>query len=138
MKTDDADDGTAEKLTERPWIHLASAHDVESWINNYDWELRRHAAQAGAAEAAIGFRLAHGGEIILQTMPEGSIRLEVTPEAEWAAPVISAATGLDAPPGAAIWDLPSDVLTQLVLGLSSLIVSVRPVTVTRKKQRITW
>jgi hypothetical protein len=137
MMTDDTDDASTEKLTERPWIHLESTHDVESWINNYDWELRRHAAQAGAAEAAIGFRLAHGGEIILQTMPEGGVRLELTSEAEWIAPVISAATGLDAP-DAAIWALPADVLTQLVLGLSSLIVSVRPVTVTKKKQRITW
>src|SRR4051812_8528048 len=134
MTTDDtnrsmheSDDGATEKLSERPWIHLESSHDVEAWISNYDWELRRHAAEAGATEAAIGFRLAHGGEIILQTMPEGAVRLEVTPEAEWAAPVISAATGVGAP-HAAIWMLPADVLTQLVLGLSSLIVAVRPVT----------
>jgi len=130
-------DGAVDELAERPWIHLETTHDVESWVSNYDWDLRRHAAQSGASEVAICFRLEHGGEIVVQTMPEGEVRLEVPPEAEWAIPLISAATGVQAS-GTAIWTLPADVLTQLVLGLSSLIASVRPVAIARKRQRITW
>jgi len=57
---------------------------------------------------------------------EGAILLDVTPEAEWVAPVITAATGIEAPRGQ-MWVLPDDKLTQLVLGLSSLIASTRMV-----------
>ena len=55
---------------------------------------------------------------------EDAILLDVTPEAEWVVPVITAATGIDAP-HSQIWVLPNDRLTQLVLGLNSLIASSR-------------
>jgi hypothetical protein len=48
----------------------------------------------------------------------------VDPEAAWAAPLVSAATGAAAPKGQ-IWVLLDEVLTQLVLGLSPLIASSR-------------
>lgn len=54
----------------------------------------------------------------------GGILLDVTPDAEWAVPVITAATKIEAPP-MQIWVLPDDVLTQLVLGLNSLIAATR-------------
>ena len=53
--------------------------------------------------------------------------LDVTPEAEWVAPLITAATQVQAP-RAQIWALPGDKLTQLVLGLSPLLATTRLVT----------
>lgn len=146
MITDPPDDTShdpdaPEEIAERPWIHLTNTHDVEAWIDNYNWNLQRYVKQGNAAGAGICFRLEHGGEIYLHTTSEGEIVLDVTPDAEWATPVITAATGAAAP-GAQIWLLPGDVLTQLVLGLSGLIASSRAVTdhpfTPKKRQRITW
>ena len=135
------DPDVPEEIAERPWIHLTNTHDVEAWIDNYNWDLQRHVKQGNAASAGICFRLAHGGEIFLHTTSEGDVVLDVTPDAEWATPVITAATGVETP-HARIWLLPGDVLTQLVLGLSGLIASSRAVVDhqfnTKKKQRITW
>lgn len=129
------------EITDRPWIHLTNTHDVEAWIDNYNWDLQRHVKQTNAAGAGICFHLAHGGDIFMHTTSEGDVVLDVTPEADWAAPVITAATGTENP-GTQLWILPGDVMTQLVLGLSGLIGSSRVVTShqfnTRKKQRITW
>ena len=66
---------------------------------------------------------------------ECAILLDVTPEAEWAAPAITAATGIAAP-HSQIWVLPDDSLTQLVLGLSSLIASSRIVISHRYKTKM--
>jgi hypothetical protein len=147
MTTDQNDDNLPdengpEETFERPWIHLKSTHDVEAWIDSYNWELQRRVKQSNAAVGAgVCFILAHGGEIFMHTTPEGEVLLDVTPEAEWVAPVIAAATDVN-PPNAQIWVLPGDVLTQLIFGLSALIASTRPVTShpfnTKKKQRITW
>ena len=41
-------------------------------------------------------------------------------EAAWVAPLLTAATGCPAPAGQ-IWQLPAEVLTQLIFGLNSLI-----------------
>jgi len=109
---------------ERPWIVLKTTYDVEAWIDHYNRELQRTVEKNNAGGYGICFRLEHGGEIFLHTMPEGDILLDVTPEAEWIAPVISAATGVPAP-GKQIWALPGHTLTQLVLGLSSLIAATR-------------
>jgi putative hemolysin len=131
----------AEEITARPWIPLNTTHDVEAWINNYDWDLRRHAAHASAAGAGICFCLEQGGEIVMQTTPEGDVLLDVKPEAQWVVPAITAATGVETPDGQ-IWMLSGDVLIQLVLGLSGLIASSRPVINhqfnTKNKQRINW
>lgn len=111
-------------LPERPWIVLTSTYDVEAWIDRYNWDLREAVGKLNTTGQGICFRLEHGGEIYLHTDTEGNILLDVTPEAEWVAPLISAATGI---PAAAtrIWTLPGDVLTQLVLGLSPLIATTR-------------
>ena len=143
MSTDPQDDTphAPREIAERPWIHLTNTHDVEAWIDSYNWDLQRHVRQGNAAGAGICFRLEHGGEIFLHTTSEGEIVLDVTQEAEWVAPVITAATGVAAP-GTQIWLLPGDVLTQLVLGLSGLIASSRAVIdhpfTPKKRQRITW
>lgn len=137
----DSNSSATKKIAERPWIHLKTTHDIEAWINNYDWDLRRHVAQTNVTGVGICFCLAQGGEIIMHTTTEGDVLLNVTAEAEWATPVITAATGIDTPASQS-WELPGDVLTQLILGLSGLIASSRPVTNhpfnTKKKQRINW
>lgn len=60
----------------------------------------------------------------MHTTSEGEILLDVTPEAEWVAPLITAATQVPAP-ASQIWALPGETLTQLVMGLSPLIGSAR-------------
>jgi hypothetical protein len=109
---------------ERPWIVLQTTYDVEAWIDNYNYELQRSMQKANAAGYGICFRLEQGGEIFMHTTSEGDVLLDVTPEAEWVTPVIAAATQAEAP-RAQIWALRSHLLTQLVLGLSSLIASTR-------------
>lgn len=109
---------------ERPWIALNTSYDVEAWIDNYNRDLQRTVEKTNAPGYGICFILAEGGEIFMHTEPEGDVLLDVTPEAEWVAPVISAATGVAAPPSR-IWVLPLHTLTQLVLGLSGLIGSTR-------------
>ena len=121
----------------RPWIHLDSSGDVEGWIESYNRDLRRtlnpNEAQSQSQSFGLSqgqgicFVLAAGGEIYLHTTGDGDVLLDVTSEAEWATPVIVAATGLPAPPSQ-IWALPGHALTQLVMGLSMLIESTRIVT----------
>ena len=125
---DDFDDGPP-PIT-RPWIHLSSSGDVEGWIESYNRDLRRtmnkpDAQSFGMSQGqGICFVLEAGGEIYLHTNGEGDVLLDVTPEAEWATPVVSAATGMPAP-ASQIWMLPGHALTQLVMGLSILIASTR-------------
>jgi hypothetical protein len=118
----------------RPWIHLGNSGDVDAWIDSYNRDLQRTLIKLGksieqlnAQGQGICFMLTEGGEIYMHTTPDGDVLLDVTPEAEWATPVISAATGMTAP-GTQIWALPGQVLTQLILGLSMLIGSTRIVT----------
>jgi hypothetical protein len=116
----------------RPWIPLSNSGDVEAWIDSYNRDLQRTLLKVGKPGAQPGgqgicFNLSEGGDIYLHTTPDGDVLLDVTPEAEWATPVISAATGVAAP-GKQIWALPGAVLTQLILGLSMLIGSTRIVT----------
>ena len=119
----DTDDCAAE-LPERPWIVLKTSYDVEAWIDNYNHELRRAIVKANVPGYGICFRLQHGGDIYLHTDYEGNILLDVTPEAEWVAPLITATTQVEAP-SAQIWSLPGHTLTQFVLGLSPLIAATR-------------
>jgi hypothetical protein len=116
-------DSNPEEYAERPWIGLTTTHDVEAWIDHYNWDLQRCVKKANATGYGVCFRLFYGGQIFMHTT-ECTILLDVTPEAEWIAPVITAATGIGAP-HSQIWVLPDDRLTQLVLGLSSLITSTR-------------
>ena len=119
----DVDDYPAE-LPERPWIVLKTSYDVEAWMDNYNHELRRAVVKTNVPGYGICFRLQHGGDIYLHTDAEGNILLDVTPEAEWVTPLISAATQVEAP-SSQLWLLPGHMLTQLVLGLSPLIEATR-------------
>jgi hypothetical protein len=132
MRSDPSADQPDES-PERPWIHLTTTYDVEAWIDRYNWDLQRFIKDPYAKGYGVCFRLDHGGEIYMHST-EGAILLDVTPEAEWVAPVIVAATGVAAP-GSQIWTLPDDKLTELVLGLSSLIATSRMVAHHRYKSR---
>ena len=121
------DDLRTESLPEpvdRPWHDLATVADVELWVAEHDQELQRYVTRSYSSTHGICFTLAAGGEIYLQTTGDGDVVLDVTADAQWATPVISAATGAAAPT-TQIWVLPGDVLTQLVLGLNSLIAASR-------------
>ena len=111
-------------IGERPWIDLKTTYDVETWIDHYNRDLQRAVEKKNASGYGICFQLAAGGEIYMHTTPDGDVLLDVMPEAEWIAPLITAATHVDAPPSQ-IWNLPGHALTQLIFGLSSLIVSTR-------------
>ena len=115
---------TQDPPAERPWIVLGTTYDVEAWIDSYNRDLQRAMTRPNARGYGICFRLIHGGDIYLHTDQEGNVLLDVTHEAEWVAPLIAAAAGVE-PPGMQIWALPGDALTQLILGLSSLIASTR-------------
>ena len=117
------DSGDTEEFSERPWFDLTTTYDVEAWIEHYNRDLQRCMKQTNTTGYGVCFRLGHGGQIFMHTN-ENAILLDVTPEAEWVAPVIIAATGIAAP-DSQMWVLPDDRLTQLVLGLSSLIASSR-------------
>ena len=75
---------------ERPWIVLTTTYDVEAWIDQFNRNLQRLAPNANAAGYGICFRLNHGGEIFLHTTAEGVVLLDVTDEAAWVAPVLTA------------------------------------------------
>jgi len=102
-----------------PWQHLETPGDVELWIAEHNHSMQEN---IGVAEAGCGicFCLTAGGQVFLQTGADGAVMLELTAEAEWVAPLISAATRVAAP-RSALWILPDDTLIQLVLGMSSLI-----------------
>ncbi|HWU99032.1 MAG TPA: hypothetical protein VN114_11005 [Oxalicibacterium sp.] len=126
---DDVDD-RMEEPTERPWIVLKNTYDVEMWIEHQSRQIQQRIGNAERNRASgygICFRLTAGGDIFMHTTGEGIVLLDVTPEAEWIAPLIVAATQASVPAGQ-IWMLPMESLTQLVVGLSSLIASTRIVT----------
>jgi len=128
--SDENDDKNKEQAMdaaiERPWIVLNTTHDVEAWIDHFNRELQHSVKKSNASGYGICFRLTEGGEIFMHTTSEGEILLDVDPEAEWAAPVIYAATGAELP-RSRIWRLPGDTLTQFLLGMSTLIASTRMV-----------
>jgi hypothetical protein len=115
---------TKPEVPQHPWIVLADTYEVEAWIANYNRDLQAADIDPRAGGYGICFYLGEGGAIYLHTTGEGDILLDVTPEAEWIAPLLSAATG-HAPPAGQIWGLPGEVLTQLIFGLNSLIASTR-------------
>lgn len=125
--TEERDDERLEEFRERPWIALQTSYDVEAWIDQFNRDLQQVVKKPQAGRHGICFRLAHGGEIFLHTTNEGDILLDVTPEAEWVIPVIVATTASNPPPSR-IWALPGGRLTQLLLGLTSLIAATRIVT----------
>ncbi|NEX64108.1 hypothetical protein [Noviherbaspirillum galbum] len=112
------------ELSEKPWISLGTTYDVEAWIDSYNRDLRRVVVNPRLTGYGICFSLGHGGDIYLHTDAEGNVVLDVTEEADWVTPLLTAATGVAAPAGR-IWTLPGDRLTQLVLGLDPLIARTR-------------
>jgi hypothetical protein len=103
-----------------PWIALETPQDVEAWIDEHNTCLMQH---IGPQETGVGvcFTLGAGGNVYLQTSAD-AVLLDVDPDAEWIAPLITAATRTPAPQGQ-LWILPDDKLIELIIGLSSLIVS---------------
>ncbi len=103
-----------------PWIALETPQDVEAWIDEHNRCLMEN---IGPQEIGVGvcFTLAEGGNIYLQTTGDAVI-LDVEPDADWIAPLISAATQTEAPTSQ-LWILPDDKLIQLIVGLSSLVAS---------------
>jgi hypothetical protein len=120
MEQDDA----ASTAHERSWNALNTTFDIEAWIDHLNRDLQRLVGMTPSPGAGVCFVLGEGGEIFLHTTSEGNVLLDVTPEAQWVAPLISAATGVAAPVSS-LWMLPDQVLTQLILGLSPLIASSR-------------
>lgn len=112
--------GATPRFRPVPWIALQTPQDVEAWIDEHNRSLMEH---IGAQETGVGvcFTLTEGGNIYLQTSGDAVI-LDVEPDAEWIAPLISAATQSPVP-SAQIWILPDDKLIQLIVGLSSLVAS---------------
>lgn len=102
------------------WSVLETPQDVELWVDEHNRSLQEH---IGAQETGYGvcFTLAVGGDIYMQTSGD-AIVLDVEPDAQWVAPLIMAATGVDAPNGQ-LWVLPEDKLTELIFGLNSLVAS---------------
>lgn len=119
-------DSSAEIVREIPWIALHTTFDVEAWIDHLNRDLQRLIGSKPANGAGVCFHLTEGGDIYLHTNGDGDVLLDVTPEADWVTPVIAAATSV-APPGSPLWLLPGNRLTQLLLGLSSLIGTTRMV-----------
>ena len=118
---DDQPADRAPRFKPVPWMALETAADVELWIEEHNRSMQDN---IGRHETGYGvcFTLAEGGEIYLQTGPDGAVLLDVTPEAAWVAPLIMAAARVEAPAGS-LWILPDDTLIQLMIGLSSLIAS---------------
>jgi len=110
----------APRFRPRPWIHLETPQDVELWIDEHNLALQE-LIKPQETGYGICFTLAEGGNIYMQTA-EDAILLDVEEDASWIAPLIVAATGAEGPQGH-YWLLPADKLTQLVIGLSSLVAS---------------
>jgi hypothetical protein len=120
----------SQEFDERPWIVLASTYDIEAWIDQFNRDLQRlfpdnnHHALPNSRGYGISFILIHGGEIFMHTTSEGQVLLDITEDARWIAPVITASTNIAEPPSS-IWQLPSEALTQLIYGMNTLIAATR-------------
>jgi len=121
----------------RPWINLSTTYDVEAWIDNYNRDLQQAVKKDNSKGYGICFLLELGGEVYLHTTSEGDILLDVSEEAAWVAPVITAATAVAAP-SSSVWALPGNTLTQLVLGLSAMIAATRIVVSHTYKTPKSW
>lgn len=117
-------DKSAIVTPEHPWVSLETIQDVEAWMDLNDRELQQLIGNKASVGHGICFSLLHGGEIYLHTNSDGHLLLDVTAEAQWIAPVISATTQV-VPPRGQIWILPQYVLLQLILGLNTLVASSR-------------
>ena len=107
-----------------PWQALETPAEVELWIAEHNLSMQEHIAKHETGYG-VCFTLAAGGELYLQTTQDGALVLDVTPDAQWIAPLILAAAGIGEAPQGALWVLPDDKLIQLMIGLSSLIATSR-------------
>lgn len=103
-------------------MHLLTPLEAEAWIDLFNHDLQQCIRNTNASGYGVCFTLAEGGDIYLHTTSEGYVLLDVTPDAQWAAPVIAAAANV-AQPDTQIWHFPDDKLVQFVFGLSSLVAS---------------
>ncbi len=103
-----------------PWHALETPADVELWIAEHNLSMQENIAKHETGYG-VCFTLAEGGAIYMQTTQDGALVLDVTPEAQWIAPLIMAAARVDEAPPGSLWVLPDDKLIQLMIGLSSLI-----------------
>lgn len=113
-------------LPEHPWPHFVSSTELEAWMELNNQELQQllgPRAQHGQGQG-ICLTLLHGGEIYFHTNGDGDILLDVSEDALWVTPVLTATTR-QTPPKGRIWRLPGDVLIQLLMGLNSLVASSR-------------
>ncbi|MFZ6654939.1 hypothetical protein [Undibacterium sp. TJN19] len=117
-------DAEAPGLQDHPWISLETAQDVEAWMDLQHRELQQVLGSKPATGQGICLTLLHGGELYLHTNGDGDVMLDMTEEAAWVTPVLTAVTRV-APPRGQVWGLPGHVLIQLLLGLNSLIASSR-------------
>ena len=111
---------TEPRFRARSWEHLETPSDVELWIAEHNQSMQENIALTETG-CGICFSLSEGGQVFLQTGSDGAVILELTAEAQWIAPLISAAARVAPPVPGSLWILPDDTLIQLVLGMSSLI-----------------
>ncbi|WMW80582.1 hypothetical protein RF679_18375 [Undibacterium cyanobacteriorum] len=114
----------ADALPEYPWLPFETITELEGWMELNNQELQKLIGNKPTTGQGICLRLIHGGEIYVHTNSDGDVLLDVTPEAEWVAPVITACTQVQ-PPRGQIWLVPQFSLTGLLLGLNSLIAATR-------------
>jgi len=88
----DDDENAQDQSLARPWIVLKTTYDVEAWIDHQNRNIQYLIKGNKNSGWGICFELTEGGEIYLHTTSEGDVLLDVTPEAEWVAPLITAAT----------------------------------------------
>ncbi len=119
--TDSVPPSPPARFRPRPWEHLETAYDAELWIEEHNRSMQENIRPTESGYG-VCFTLAEGGDIFMQTSADGAVILDVTGEAEWVAPLLSAATQTAAPPGS-LWILPDDKLIQLIVGLSCLVAS---------------
>ena len=121
---DTSADATPITIAECVWQPLENLQAVEDWLDSRNRELQQLVGRRIASGQGICFTLQHGGECYLHTNSDGDVLLDVTADAAWITPVIAAATQAT-PPKGCVWLLPNNVLTQLILGMDSLIASSR-------------
>lgn len=106
------------------WQPLEDWNEAEAWLDLYNRELQQALEGRQSEGQGVCFTLVHGGELYLHTNGDGDILLDVTPEAAWVQPVLTAVTRQNAPAGQ-IWLVAGDQLMPLLMGLNSLIASTR-------------
>lgn len=116
-----------EQQTNHPWLILDSLAELEAWMELNNQELQKLIGNRTTQGQGICFNLSLGGEIYFHTNPDGDILLDVSSEAQWVAPVITASSQVAAPRGQ-IWCLPQHTLMAVIMGLNPLIASSRLVT----------